>query len=194
MHWFPTMVAVLSFLASSPAAVLDRGVNHFQKSVRKIFGIFWDFLGFLGFFGIYRNFWDFLGFFWDFLEKCTRFFRVIYPSSWITLGLQFFGIFWDFLGFFEIFWDFLRFFRIFWDFLGFFWDLMRFLRLEVFGIFWKSSRDFFEWFTPRLGSHLQLVNMGFYLIFQLYGPLGPQNQFLPSWQSWGKFFRGVWRG
>ena len=40
----------------------NRGVNHFRKSVRdrKIFGIFWDFLGFFGifwdFFGIYRNF------------------------------------------------------------------------------------------------------------------------------------------
>ena len=62
-----------------------------------IFEIFWDVLGFFGiflgfieipeirdfwdflrFFGIFR---DFLGFFWDFLGKCTRFFRVIYPSS-----------------------------------------------------------------------------------------------------------------
>ena len=69
------------------------------------------------------------------------------------LGLGFFGIFWDFLGFlnfqigigfFGIFWDwdFLGFFGIFWDFLGFFgffkfpnWDWV-FLGLGFFGIFW----------------------------------------------------------
>ena len=44
----------------------NRGVNHFQKSVRDR-KIFWDFLGFLGFFGIFGIFWDFLGFFGIFL-------------------------------------------------------------------------------------------------------------------------------
>ena len=66
------------------------------------------------------------------------------------LGLGFFGIFWDFLGFFGIgiFWDFLGFFGFFkfpnwdWDFLGFFgffkfpnWDWV-FLGFFGIGIFW----------------------------------------------------------
>ena len=75
--------------------------------------------------------------------------------------MEFFGIFgiswhfwdfWDFFGTFGIFWD-------FWDFLGFrrleifgifrdFYDFLGFLGIFL-GIFWKSVRDFFEWFTPR---------------------------------------------
>ena len=54
---------ILNFATLFPH-VMDRGLNHFEKSVRdwKIYEIFLGFMGFLGFFGIYEIYEIFLRF------------------------------------------------------------------------------------------------------------------------------------
>ena len=46
----------------------------------------------------------FFGIFWDFLGFLN--FQIGIGFFWVFLGLGFFGFFWDFLGFFGIFWVF----------------------------------------------------------------------------------------
>ena len=124
-----------------------------------------DFLDFFWIFWIYFGFFDF---FLDFSKKCTRFFRVIYPSRIPTyigedqdraIGKHVIGILSEVYDIHTDFSDFFDFFSIFWIFFGFFWFFSIFL---IFFRFFKTK------VVPSWIGFLKLKSIDFGFFFGFF--------------------------